>query len=109
MPLDTRSQTWTIASGQTVSGSIDKGSLELAGVQLPATFTGTGVTFQTSNDNVTFQALEWEGAAVDFTTSQGKNISWDPAKFAPWRYIKIVSDGAEGAARTLTPQFRRYR
>jgi hypothetical protein len=62
-----------------------------------------------SNDNSTFVPLYWEGTIVQFTVAASRGQSWDPAKFAGWQYVKIVSNSAEGAERTVTPVWRDYR
>jgi hypothetical protein len=53
--------------------------------------------------------LYWEGTLVQFSVAASRGLSWDPAKFAGWRYVKIVSGSAEGAARTIVPVWRDYR
>jgi hypothetical protein len=109
MGLNPRDQDWTIANSQTVSDSVDTGPCELVGAEFPSTLTGASVTFQVSEDNTTFVPLYWEGTEVQFTVAASRGLSWDPAKFAGWRYVKIVSGSAEGAERTITPLWRDYR
>jgi len=109
MAMNPTTQVWTIANGATVSDSIEPASNELVAAEFPAALTGTSVTFQVSQDDSTFVVLYWEGVLVQFTVGVDRGLSWDPAKFAPWRYVKIVSGGAEGAERKIQPLFRNYR
>jgi hypothetical protein len=107
--LDPRAQEWTIDNGQTVSDSVQPGPCELVGAEFPSALTGVSVTFQVSQDDTTFVGLDWEGVEVSFTVAVDRGLSWDPAKFAGWRYVKIVSSAAEGAERTIVPVWRDYR
>ena len=93
----------TIASGATASDTLDIVGLSVCGFVLPATFTGTAVTFQTAiSPTATFQTLyDTTNTAIGATVTQGRNYSVNPANFAAWRYVKIVSGSAEGGARTI--------
>ena len=108
MVYSPRGQVWTIASSGSTSDAIDKASEDLTGFIMPSAFTGTNVSFQVSRDNVTFFPLYWEGELVSFATAASYAQAVDAAKFASFRYIKIVSDGTEAAERTITPIFRRF-
>lgn len=100
----------TIANGGTVSDAFEASSCAAFGLQLPATFTGTSITFQVSADRgTTYQALyEYDtvtddGSATRVTTRavvQGRSYDL-PAALTAWTHFKIVSGSAEGAARTL--------
>lgn len=94
----------TIASGGTVSSEADLVGLSVCGIVMPATFTGTVVTFQTSTSSGgTFQGLyDYTNTAVGATVTQGRNYSLNPANFAAWRYVKAVSGSAEGGDRIVT-------
>lgn len=96
-----RSNTITIANGEATSTAFDARGFATFGIVLPASFTGTSLTFQVSHDNSTFQALHnTAGNAVSQTVAQGKSYIL-PAELAPWRYFKVVSGSNEAAARTL--------
>lgn len=91
-----------IASGQTSSGAVDLQGTTLVGIQLPATFTGTALTFTAATAiGGTYQAVYSSGSAYSVTVAQGKFIALDPSVFAGIRFIKIVSGSSEGGARTL--------
>lgn len=97
----------TIASGQTVSGGLDLQGLALTAIQMPAAFTGTAITFQGSFDDSTYQAIyNTANSAYSITVSASRTYAINPADFAGFRYIKIVSNGAEGAARTIVVSSR---
>lgn len=93
-----------IASGQTVSAAIPVNGLALVGIQLPAAFTGTALTFQGSLDGVLFQPIfvTTSGTALSYTVAQGHYVAIDPAPFQGLKALKLVSGTSEGAARALT-------
>lgn len=94
----------TIASGQTVSAAIPTAGLSLCGVQLPAAFTGTTLTFQGSVDGTTYQVIKstTSGTSLSYTVAQGTFAAIDPTPFYGLSYIKLVSGSSEGAARAFT-------
>lgn len=92
-----------ISSGGTVSAAADLVGTSICGLSLPAAFTGTAVSFQTSADNSTWQALyDNTNTLISATVTQARNYSLNPANFAGWRYVKAVSNATEGGARTVT-------
>ena len=95
--------TATIANGATTSGAIDLGGCTLAGIQLPAAFTGTSLKFQAATTlGGTYQTLiDGLGNDVSKTVAQGKFLRLSPGEFAGVQFLKIVSGSAEGGARTL--------
>ena len=98
--------TATIASGQTVGVAFDTEKATLVGLQFP-TMTGTTMTFQVSADNTTYTALkDTAGASVSITIASTTAISIDRAVFQGWRWIKLVSGSAEGAARSIIAVMR---
>lgn len=92
-----------IADGQTASAAISLNGFVLCGIQVPAAFTGTAVSFQASVDGMTYQALHstTSGTALSYTTAQGQFCAIDPKDFHGVNFLKIVSNASEGAARTL--------
>lgn len=98
------SNTVTIANGQTTSGAVDLGVSAIVGIALPATMTGTALTFTVSNDDSTYQALRDSTTNTDVTLTftQGKSYAIDPSLFWGYRYLKVVSNATEGGARTIT-------
>jgi hypothetical protein len=102
---DVRAQTTaTIASGQTTSAEVDLGGTEIVGLQLPASFTGSSITFQVATaSGGTYQDMkDGAGNSVSKTVSQGQYIAIDPALFRGIRFVKLVSGSSEGAARAIT-------
>ena len=95
----------SIANGGTVSDAVNIGhGRVIFGLIMPAAFTGTAVTFQVSHDGTTYQALtNGFGQSVSVTVAASKDVSLgDFLKYLyGWEYIKVVSGGAEGAARTV--------
>lgn len=100
--IDFRTETVTIANGATVSSAIDLQGCTMCGIILPAAFTGVALTFQVSDDNVTYQAAyNTSNTALSATVAQGRSYMLTPTDFAGVRYVKLVSGSAEGAARTI--------
>jgi hypothetical protein len=100
--------TVTIANGATVSDAADFHSSCFSGIVLPAAFTGTALTFQVSHDGVTYQGLyNPAGNAVSLTVAGASpartySFSADIAfELSHWRWVKVVSNAAEGADRSV--------
>lgn len=115
--------TFTIASGQTVSGSadtlpfLDLTNYVLVGIEFPAAMTGTGVTFQVSNDSGvydTYGALKtapstyvpvYQGAGVVTITKQNSTLVLLGTTYRSLdgmgKYLQVVSSGSEASARTF--------
>lgn len=96
-------ETATIASGQTVSAAVNLGGGTLVGIITPAALTGTSFTFQTSDaiDGTYVTCEDGAGAAIAKTVSASKDIKIAPTDLLRRRYLKIVSNSAEAADRTL--------
>ncbi len=97
-------QAVAIASGQTKSASINCAGFVLCGIQLPAAFTGTALTFEASVDNATFQPVKSTtgGTSLSYTVAQGTYVAIDPKDFQGIDYLKIVSGSTELGARAFT-------
>lgn len=96
-------QTLTITSGQTVSTAFAGGNTVAYGLQLPAAFTGTSITFQVSADKgTTYQALYDSTGSTQVSVSVTQGRSYDlPDALTAWTHFKIVSGSSEGADRAL--------
>lgn len=94
----------TIANGVATSSAIATKGLTLVGVQLPAAFTGTTLTFTGSVDGVTYQPVysTISGTALSYTVAQGHYVAVDPIPFYGLAYIKLVSGSSEGGARSFS-------
>ena len=94
----------TIAISTTTSAAIATGGLSLVGVQLPAAFTGTTLTFQISFDGVTYQPVytSTSGTALSYTVAAGHYVAVNPQDFYGANYIKLISGSSEAAARTFS-------
>jgi len=92
-----------IASSGTTSGAIDLQGMALVGLILPATFTGTALTFSVCDTLAgTYTPLyDASNSAVSMTVAQGRAYAVDPANFQGIQFIKIVSNATEGSARTI--------
>jgi len=96
------SDTITIASSGTVSGALDLAGRALVGFLLPATFTGTAITFQVSVDGTTYTAVyNTSNAVLSVTVTQGRVYALAPTDLLCSRYIKLVSGTTENGARSI--------
>jgi hypothetical protein len=94
--------TATIPSGQTKTGIIDVRGTTGLHIGLPAAFTGTAITIETSFDGTTFQEYRnINNQAVTITCEAGYNYGLAAQDLYPVRYIKLVSNATEGADRAI--------
>lgn len=107
MPVSNDTQTLTIVSGGTASTSYRANNMAAYGLQMPAAFTGTSISFKVSADGATFQALyEVDDPAtgtqrqVTLAVTASRNYAL-PDALTPWKAFMIVSNGVEGADRSL--------
>lgn len=101
------SQTATIASGGTTSGAIECGDMILCGIITPAALTGTAFSIKVSYDGTTYNDLYTAGGTkVSITAAASRFIGLLLQDFIGAKYIKLVSNGAEGATRTIGLVYR---
>lgn len=99
----------TIAINASTSSVLDLESNGFVGLILPSAFTGTAITFTGSIDNSTFTALyNSSNSAYSIAVSASRYYMLNPADFIGTRYVKIVSNGTEAAARTITTITRSF-
>jgi hypothetical protein len=96
-----------VANGGTESGWInigtDKDCNGLVALVTPGTLTSTTLTMQASLDGSTALTHQnYLGATFTVTCSANKWISIDPALYAGFPFVRIVTGAAEGADRTFT-------
>lgn len=105
MPRSTSIQavTATIANSATVSNAVTLDAATITGIVMPAAFTGTTLTFQVSADGSTYVALyDSTGTLESMTVAVSCGYSLNPAVFAGWPYMKVVSGSTEGGSRAIT-------
>lgn len=92
-----------VALNGQLSGAVDLGEPNFCGVQSPAAITGTQMTFEISNDNVTFTELidPDTGTAYTIYIAAGKYTPVKLLYFYGIRYIKAKCATAQAAARTF--------
>lgn len=97
-----------ISSGGTKSAAVSLAGTTLTGIYMPATFTGTAVTFEaaTSLTGTYLPVQDGAGSAISKTVAASQYIKIDPGDFAGVRFLKIVSGSTEGADRTVTLSLR---
>ncbi len=100
---EVKSFTATITSGQSVGNALQVGAYTIVSLQVPAAITGTALTFQGSIDGVTYTVITdpATGAPPPFPVAASKGYSIDPLILVGWRYLKVVSNAAEGAGRSF--------
>ena len=98
----------TIAASSTTSGALACSGFTFCGVQIPAAFTGTTVTFLVSSDGTTFQPLYNAAGQVSYTVAAGHYIAIDPKDFYGAAYVKIVSNATEASNRALVCSLRGF-
>src|SRR5690242_19694846 len=83
----------TIASGGSLSPSIDLSDARPVRIVMPSGWDAANLTLQTSLDNVTFNNVYDEfGSEVTIVAAASRAIILDPAKyFALGRYLKLRS------------------
>lgn len=96
-------RTVTIANAGTVSDALELNQATLLGVITPAALTGTEMSFQVSADGTTYVALyDGSGLAYSVYVGTSRAVPLDGAAFMGWRFVKVVSNAAEGGARSIT-------
>jgi hypothetical protein len=93
-----------ISASTTTSAVINLGGFTLCGIQIPAAFTGTALTFLVcSTATGTFVPLKTStsGTSLSYTVAQGTYAAINPQDFYGVNYLQIVSGSTEGSARTL--------
>lgn len=92
-----------IANGETDSAIVLTQGTVLSGVYIPASFTGTSISFLASADKAAFfPVYDGQGALIERTVAAGQFIALDPTLLAGVNALKIKSNAAEAAERTLT-------
>lgn len=93
----------TVANGATNSSQIDLKDKTLLGLFMPAAFTGTTITFLTSQVLGGTDVTVTDGAGTDYsvTVAASKYVPVDPQKFLGVRFLKVKSGSTEGGARTV--------
>lgn len=92
----------SIPISTTTSGVVTTNGMSLVGIQVPAAFTGTALTFLVSDSATgSFFPLYNSAGAVSYTVAPSRWLAVDPKDFASAQFFKIVSGSTEIAARVL--------
>lgn len=102
------SQEAAIANGASLSGAVVLPPAEyLAGIVMPAAWTAANLTFQVSEDGVTYNDLyDQDGTEINVTAAASRHIILNPETFWGIHYLKVRSGTTgtavnQGAARTV--------
>src|SRR5271166_812658 len=93
----------SIPGGQTTSLSVNVTDLTMTGMLMPATFTGTTITFNASVDDLNFFPL-YNTAGTQLQTTVGTNrfVLFTPGDFSGIQYLQLVSGSVEAGNRLIT-------
>jgi len=105
----TKTKTLTVASGGTTSNTADlgivDGNQEIVGFIIATTLVSTTMTFNVSDDDVTYQQLVTQaGSALSITVASNKNIGLSQdvrAQIGRWRFIQAVMGSTETNGATI--------
>ncbi len=96
-----------IANTATVSSIAVIIQQSIVGFILPAGLAGTAITFQVSQDGITFVPLHGEnGTAFTLTAAASRAIHVDPAIFLPWSHVRLVANAAQTGSMTIILMIR---
>ncbi len=96
-------ETVVIPNAGTTSGAFRVGEYNKGSIQVPAAITGASYTIHVSNDGVTYAAVRAvAGTAIAAVNWAADNMLPIPAEVFSFKWAKIVSAGAEGAARSFS-------
>ena len=97
----------TIDNGDTESQAVESQGT-FVGFSTPAALTGTAMTFTVSSALAgTYNTAKTDSATISYTVTTSSYYVMQPAQTAGWKFFKLVSGSAEGAARTITLHFRK--
>lgn len=91
----------TIDDAATVSEIVNLGGLRAFGVNIPATVAGANITFEGSDDGVTFkQIYKNDNTALSLAITAAKFVGFGDLipYFAPWQYVRVTTDSAASGA-----------
>jgi hypothetical protein len=102
--------TATIPDGETTTDTIGSMNqtpgqeiqMSLCGIQIPASFTGTSLSFLAATSlSGPFQPVYNKSGQVTYTVAAGRYVAIDPSDFYGVVFLQIVSNASEGASRAL--------
>jgi hypothetical protein len=101
-----------IASGETSTPLIDLQGCNMGALIVPASMTGDAITFVGSADGLytfpMYNAADQEMSIPFSSSSSGKWVSFNPGDFCAPRFLQLVSNNPEAAARTFQIVPRSY-
>lgn len=94
----------SIASGQTISGSISLQGTVIMGIIMPVALTGTTLYLNVSTDGITFYNIVNTAGSpygITATGSVGNYVALDPNIVGGANYVQLQSQAAEAATRSF--------
>lgn len=94
----------TIASSETISTIADLYEMTLTAIKIPASMTGTSITFLGSDDGITFIPIHDTTNTIRTLTigTAACFITVNPSDYAGIRYLKVVSGSSEASERSIS-------
>jgi len=96
--------TVTIASGSASSAAVSLKGFSLVGVQFPAAFSGSAITFaaaDTLTGSYSTVKTGTSGTTLSYTISAGNYSAIDPKDFYGIKFLKIVLSGTQTSPQSL--------
>jgi uncharacterized protein (AIM24 family) len=99
----TFNKTAVVANNGTVSATVDLGEGTLCGYFLPASWSGTAVTYNVSFDGTNFFLLSSGGSTLTTTVAASRYIAIDPNIFRGVKSVQFISGTSETSGpKTIT-------
>ena len=104
LPVPNYEITATILNTATLSGAIELQGAVLAGLFMPAAFTGTTIYLQAATTKGgTYSRIQADGSDVALTVTAGKHVAISNLAITKaWNFIKLEAATAQAADRTIT-------
>lgn len=80
-----------IGVGASLSAGVDLGENRLSRLVMPAAWTAASITFQASEDGVTYRDLHSATAEISTLAAANRSVALDPTLFRSIRYLKVRS------------------
>ena len=97
-------RTITIDASETTSSVADMEDYTIVGIEMPATLTGTQITFNGGGKSDALVAIKNANDAVVFVAATGgaRRVALLYDNFLSVRYVNVTSNDTEAATRTFT-------
>lgn len=88
-----------LLDGQTESAIINLQNEKITYIVIPASFTGTSISFKVDSDGTSSNMVAYNnastGALISITVTAGESYAWNINDFAGVMYLQIVSNASQ--------------